>query len=140
MAMSATLSRSARGEINRLPCVFAVALKQRCAVCSLAQQDAEQLLCTQPLARAACAALHGSLRDKSRFVLGLRADPRSTRATAGDELRLQCGGLVGLRNVLDQSAMSVDVQRLLERLQERNVDHVPWEPVLRTIGEWPSGK
>jgi hypothetical protein len=116
--------------------VFAVALNQRCAVCSLALHDAEQLLCTQPLARAACAGLHGQMKDKARFALGMRADPLSSRTSTADEQRLQCGGLEGLRNTLDADALSVDVQRLLERLPGKNTDKLQWEPILRAIGAY----
>lgn len=132
-AMSAHLSRSARGEINRLPCVFALALNQRCAVCSLAQQDADQLLCTQPLARAACAGLHGLLREKSRFALG----QRSARPSAVEETRLQCGGLAGLHEALDRDTVAIDVQRLLERIAEGGMDSLDWMAVLRAIGQAP---
>ena len=135
--MSATLKRSARGDINQLPCVFSVALRQRCAVCSLALHDAEQLLCTQPLARATCASLHGALRDKARFALGMRNSPLSTPPGGGDETRLQCGGLRGLREQLDPQTHSTDVQRLLERLQDGELDRLAWEPLLRAIGRWP---
>lgn len=138
--MNTHLARSARGEINRLPCVFAVALRQRCAVCSLAQQDADQLLCTQPLARAACAGLHGSLRDKARFALGQRGEPLTAPAASGDEARLQCGGLHGLRQQLDAEALAVDVQRLLEKLASQPLDTLAWEPLLRSIGQWPGGR
>lgn len=142
--MSSALTRSARGSINQLPCVFASALHHRCAVCSLSLNDSsstpERLLCTQPLARAACAHLYGSLRDKSRFTLGLRQDPLGHPATTRSEVRAQCGGLTGLRNVLDTEAMSIDVQRLLERIESQagGVDKLPWEEILRAIALWPT--
>lgn len=136
--MTSPLSRSARGEINQLPCVFALALGQRCAVCSLSLHDKGELLCTQPLARAACATLHGTLRDKSRFALGLSTPSHANHTRT--ELRLQCGGLSGLRNVLDQEAMSIDVQRLLERLQGRLLEQLPWEPILHAISVQRPGK
>lgn len=130
------LQRSARGEINRLPCVFSVALNRRCAVCSLAQIDAEQCSCTQPLARAACAGLHGLLREKSRFALGQRGE----KPTPLEEIRLQCGGLAGLQAALDQDTVAIDVQRLLERIAEGGMDELAWEPVLRSIGHWSGGR
>lgn len=142
--MSHALTRSARGSINQLPCVFASALHQRCAVCSLSLNDSstmpERLLCTQPLARAACAQLYGALRDKSRFTLGLRRDPFSHPATAANEVHTQCGGLSGLRKVLDTEAMSIDVQRLLERIESQcgGVDRLPWDEVLRSMAQWPT--
>lgn len=138
--MSATLKRSARGDINQLPCVFSVALGQRCAVCSLALHDAEQLLCTQPLARATCASLHGALRDKARFALGMRSPPLNSAPGTADEMRLQCGGLLALREQLDPQAHSTDVQKLLERLPDDGLDRLSWEPLLRAIGRWPEGR
>lgn len=138
--MSAPLSRSARGEINQLPCVFAPALNQRCAVCSLSLHDNEQILCTQPLARAACASLHGLLREKARFVLGQRHDPLAGPTSNSDALRLQCGGLSGLRAVLDADAIAIDVSRLLERLALTETDALPWEQLLRAISAWPASR
>ncbi|MDE2598334.1 MAG: hypothetical protein KGL40_01790 [Rhodocyclaceae bacterium] len=134
--MQSRFTHNARGEINQLPCVFAAALRQRCAVCALARSDSGALLCTQPLARAACASLHGTLRDKARFALGLRNDPLSGRTSNSDELKLQCGGLGGLRAQLDSEALSVDVQRLLERLRAGGLQDIAWEPLLRSIGLW----
>lgn len=134
--MTVALNRSARGEINHLPCVFAPALQHRCAVCSLCLHDETgQLLCTQPLARATCASLHGQLRDKSRFALGLRNDPLNNAPSMSDERRLQCGGLAGLRFVLDAEAMAVDVQRLLERIAAYGLNALPWAQILRHVGK-----
>lgn len=138
--MSSVLTRSARGEINQLPCVFAAALNQRCAVCALARSDTDQLLCTQPLARAICAGLHGTLRDKMRFALGLRGEPLSGAASNLDELKLQCGGLGGLRQQLDPDALSVDVQRLQARLGSDGLQQIAWEPLLRSVGQWQAGR
>jgi hypothetical protein len=134
--MPSVLTRSARGEINQLPCVFAAAINQRCAVCALARSDTEALLCTQPLARAVCASLHGTLRDKARFALGLRSEPLSGPTSNNDELKLQCGGLSGLRSQLDPDAVSVDVQRLQECLRTAGLKDITWERLLRTISQW----
>lgn len=136
--MQPVQTRSARGEINQLPCVFAAALNQRCAVCALARSDTDTLLCTQPLARATCASLHGTLRDKARFALGLRSEPLSGRTSNHDELKLQCGGLSGLRAQLDPDALSVDVQRLLAHVRAEGLEEIAWEQLLRTIGQWPT--
>lgn len=134
--MSSVSTRSARGEINQLPCVFAAALNQRCAVCALVRSDTEQLMCTQPLARAVCAGLHGTLRDKARFALGMRGEPLNGPTRGLDELKLQCGALGGLRQQLDPDAVSVDVQRLHEQLSGEGLRRVVWEPLLRAIGQW----
>ena len=128
-----SFQRSARGEINRLPCVFATALNRRCAVCSLSRHEADEVLCTQPLARVACAGLHGLLREKARFALGMRQDPLSGPTSNQAELRLQCGGLRALRAALDADTVAIDVSRLLEKLALTETDALPWEQILRTI-------
>lgn len=137
---SAALSRSARGKINQLPCVFSAALNQRCAVCALSHHDDTLTLCTQPLARAACASLHGLLREKARFALGQKHDPLNGPTSNQDELRLQCGGLSGLRMALDPDAVAIDVARLLEQLALTETDALPWESLLRAINAWTPTK
>lgn len=129
--------RSARGEINRLPCVFAAALNRRCAVCALSRHESDEVLCTQPLARVACAGLHGLMREKARFALGLRQDPLSGPTNSQTELRLQCGGLHGFRAALDAEAIAIDVSRLLEKLALTETDDLPWEQILRAISAEP---
>ena len=57
-----------------------------------------------------------------------------------DDLRLQCGGLQGLRSELDPDALAIDVQRLLERLHEGGLEALAWEPILRAIGQWQPGR
>jgi hypothetical protein len=69
----------------------------------------------------------------------MRSEPLS-RASASDEMRLQCGGLQGLRAQIDSDALSIDVQRLLERLQDGGLDTLAWEPLLRVIGQWPQSR
>lgn len=134
---------SARGEINRLPCVFAPALRARCAVCSLAATDdgkAGRIQCTHPLARAGCAALYGELRTKSRFALGLRPSPgrRLAPGAGSATLRVQGGGLEGLHTLLDKESHAIDIWRLLERLNAlpQGLATLPWSELLRSIARW----
>lgn len=127
---------SARGHINRLPCIFAAALASRQAVCGLsacAQTDAAvSLLCTQPLARANCAQLKGLLRAKARFVLARR----QLAAGAVDDY-VQCAGLAALRQALDPAG--ADVQHLLRLAAQRfqRLDALPFAALIRTMSHWP---
>lgn len=138
--MSSHLARSARGEINQLPCVFAGALREKCAVCSLSvhvhETARDRFLCSQPLARATCAALQGQLNEKARFALGLRG----SRPRPAEAVRLQCAGLGALRTVLDGESLAIDVQRLLERLPGRQPAALPWEAILRALAARPAAK
>lgn len=107
--------KSARGEINRLPCVFEKALLSRCAVCQLAASHAlaerESIACTSPLARADCGQLSGLLREKSAFALRLTTTQRILPHAM--LMKIQCGGLQGLQQVLDAEAPAPDVRRLV---------------------------
>ena len=132
---------NARGEINRLPCIFSAALTVRSAVCALAERQEQEgkdvLRCTQPRARAVCARLSGLLQEKAAFALA-----RSTANAETNTLRLQCGGLEGLRQVLDPEAPAPDVQHLLGLAIERyaEIEKLPFQLVVRDIAHWRAVK
>src|SRR3989338_1676008 len=104
--------RHAQGEINRLPCVFERALLARHAACELAVRhqiaERETVACAQPVARALCAQMSALLRDKSGFALGLTG----TRSVLPHAMvmKIQCGGLDGLKTLLDAGAGGPDVR------------------------------
>lgn len=138
--MDESAFRNARGEINRLPCVFERALLSRHAVCGLAESHAlaerETIACTSPLARAECGRLAGLLREKSAFALKL-ANTQRTLPHA-QVMRIQCGGLDGLRQVLDPEAPAVDVHRLVCLARERHgeLDQLPFSDIVKGIAAW----
>jgi len=119
--MDETAYKSARGEINRLPCVFEKALLSRCAVCQLAASHAlaerETIACSSPLARADCGQLSGLLREKSAFALRLTNTQRILPHAM--VMKIQCGGLQGLQQVLDAEAPAADVRRLVLLAREK---------------------
>ncbi|QDX81264.1 hypothetical protein B9N43_08430 [Denitratisoma sp. DHT3] len=126
-------------EANRLPCVFPLALLGRVAVCELATTPPADapLACPSPLARAACAGLHGLLRNQAAFALGLRPGRPCAlpRATA---LKVQCGGLLGLQEMLDPEALAPDVHRLarLAQQHEGGLGALPTLSLIRKIAAW----
>ena len=95
--------RNARGEINRRPCIFERALLARHAVCELAANhqiaERESIACSQPAAHADCAQMAELLREKSSFALRLTATQRILPHAM--VMKIQCGGLDGLRTLLD---------------------------------------
>lgn len=130
----------AKGEINRLPCVFARALLARHAVCELAVRggiaEAETAACAQPVARALCARMSALLREKSAFALGMAVTQRTLpRAMA---MKIQCGGLDGLKALLDADAVAPDVRRLVRLTQERYGDlaALPFSEVVQGVAAW----
>ncbi len=139
--MDETAFRSARGEINRLPCVFEKALISRNAVCGLAESHAlverERAACTSPLARAECGRLAGLLRAKSAFALKLVTTQRIL--PHAQMMRIQCGGLDGMRQVLDPEAPAADVHRLICFARERlgTLDKLPFSEIVKGVAAWP---
>ena len=119
-----TAFRHAKGEINRLPCAFEKALLARHAVCELAVQhqiaERETVECMQPVARAVCVQMVGLLREKSAFALRL-PDTHRTLSHAM-VMKVQCGGLDGLKSLLDPQALAPNVRRLVRLAQERYGD------------------
>jgi len=132
--------RNARGVINRLPCVFERVLAGRHAVCALAASHAvaerEAVACTAPLARAECGRLAGLLRAKSAFALGLSGTQRLL--PHAQLMRIECGGLDGLRQVLDPGAPAVDVHHLICLARERHGDleRLPFSEVVKGVAAW----
>lgn len=138
--MDETAFRNARGEINRLPCVFERALILRSAVCGLAEghsvAERSTVACTSPLARTLCGRLSGLLREKSAFALGVPTTQRIL--THAQTLRIQCGGLNGLRDLLDPDAPSPDVHRLVCLARERHgeLEDLPFAEVIQGVAAW----
>jgi hypothetical protein len=130
----------ARGEINHLPCAFAKAIRAHHAVCELAILPGAgaraETACAQPLARAACVQLLALLHEKSVFSLGVGASKRTL--TQGMQTRLQCGGLDGLKAVMDADAVAPDVHRLVRLAQERYgaLEELPFAEVVKGVAAW----
>lgn len=128
------------GAINLLPCVFAKALQAQCAVCELARRDSigetESVACASPLARSACGTLYGLLREKSAFALGLKATQRVLRH--GQVMKIQCGGLLGLKQVIEPAAHAPDVHRLVRTAAERygSLDALPFSVIVQGVAAW----
>ena len=138
--MDESAFQTARGEINRLPCVFEKALLCRCAVCRLAVHHAlaerESLACTSPLARALCGRLSGLLREKSAFALKLANTQRILPHAM--VMKIQCGGLQGLQQALDPEAPAPDVHRLLLLGRERygELENLPFSEIVKGVAAW----
>ncbi len=136
--MKATAAHRTATDINRLPCVFRKALLARHAVCECAARDDTRgtPVCTQPLARASCGELQALLRDKSAFALGM-TDTRRAIAPA-KLMKIQSGGLNGLRDLLDSGAVAPSVHRLVRLATERHGDlaALPFAEIVKGIAAW----
>jgi len=132
--------RHARGEINRLPCVFERALLARHAACELAVRhqiaERESVACAQPVARALCAQMEALLREKSAFALGVTGTGRILPHVM--VMKIQCGGLDGLKALLDPGTVAPDVRRLVRMAQERygELAALPFSEVVQGVSAW----
>lgn len=90
-------------------CPFERALLARCAACGLARSvllaEREAIGCQSQAASERCRAYHDELRTASRFALRVDA---SAPWPFSKEIRLQCGGLIGLRQALDDAGGNAD--------------------------------
>ena len=132
--------RAARKSINPLPCAFEKALLARCCQCSLAQRmniaEREAVGCADAAQRGTCVALRAQLQRNAAFALKL-VQPGEPLPHAR-EMKIQCGGLKGLRQVLSGSAESGEehgVSALVRLALERylSLDRLPYSEIMRAV-------
>lgn len=123
-----------------LPCVFEKALLCRAAVCEAARQgsigERELVACGEPLVRAACGQLQSLLRTNAAFALGVKDTQRILPHAM--TMKIQCGGLLGLRDVLDAGAHTPDVLKLVRLAQAEygGFDALPFSRIVQGIAHW----
>lgn len=117
-------------------CPFERALLSRCAACSRARTvllaEREAIGCDARAASERCDDYRDRLREASRFAL--RADP-SAPWPFSKEIRLQCGGLIGLSEALDEGAAVADADALMQRALQRyrDLEALPWSRIIRAV-------
>jgi len=119
-------------------CVFAKALLSHTATCDLAQRRAvaERVLveCPSPVARTNCGTLAALMHERARFAL--RLPPAGRPLIHMQALRLQCGGLTALQQVLGSE--DGDVHRMVGCAHERHgsLTDLPWAALVAALAEW----
>lgn len=125
----------------RLSCPFEKAILSRCADCGQARKfniaEREAVACEAAVARENCLTLHGLLHQNASFVLKLTR-PGEPLAHA-KEIKVQCGGLLGVQRLFDQGAslvenihaLALEVQRCFGSMQD-----VPYQGVVKEIGAY----
>lgn len=138
--MDETSFHIARTQINRLPCVFEKALLCRAAVCEaerrLALAEREVVACGDPVARAACGQLLTLLRANSAFALKVKDTQRILPHAM--MMKVQCGGLTGLKDLVDPAAAALDVLKLvrLARAEFGDLDKLPFSRIMPGVAHW----
>lgn len=135
--------------VNDLPCVFTKAILRRCAGCSRSQKlyiaEREAVTCKSPGAHQRCREVLTQLHEKAMFALHL---PHPEHILPhGKELKVQCGGLLGLHLALHPAETMldtvVDINALLEQAikDHGTLDALPLGDVIKSITAFkPRGK
>lgn len=125
----------------RLSCLFEKAILSRCADCNQAQKlniaEREAVACVAAEPRENCMVLQGLLHRNATFVLKL-TQPGEPLPHA-KEIRVQCGGLLGIQHQLDQDVnMVADVHALVSEAQRYfgDLQNVPYQEVIKEIAAY----
>lgn len=122
------------------PCPFEKALLSGCGSCALAQRrniaEREAIACGERSAREACATLLGLLRRNAVFALHL-AHPEE-RLTHAREMKVQCGGLAGLRRALPGNDEVGDVGALVQSAcrSQGGLEGLPYSLIVQSVAAW----
>ncbi|MBM4182437.1 MAG: hypothetical protein FJ209_12915 [Betaproteobacteria bacterium] len=132
--------RQARQTAIDLPCPFERALLSRCVACFKARKlllaEREAIACSEREANAACKAFHEALHRNARFALHM--DPAQPWPF-GKEIRAQCGGVLGLRDALEQGAeIEADVAALMHEgiAKFGDVERFPYSAIMRAVAHY----
>ena len=132
--------------IASVRCVFEKALTNNYAGCSCARHfwlaDREGYACKTSDASAQCSEILSMLREKSRFVLKIQQ--AGGPLPHNMELRVQAGGLQGLRSFVEAGATGriADVHALVRRTHETYSDicSLPFETIVQSVARFRGRK
>jgi len=131
--------RDTYSTVNPLQCVFERAILRRCCGCQHAIRrniaEREAAGCQEASAHATCTALKQQMRNAAAFTLKL-AHPDEP-LPHGKELKLQCGGLLGIARLTTEDGIS-DVSDIYAALlaaikQYGSLDLLPYQDVMQAI-------
>lgn len=135
--MDETSFRDARSRLNPQPCPFEKALLLGCCGCSQAIRrsisERETVACSLAEARATCAALRERLQQNSVFALKLAP---GTLIPHAKQMKVACGGLLGLARALAPDAQQVeDVHALVSAALARwdGLDALPYSDIMPSV-------
>ena len=118
-------------------CPFGKAILALCCGCSLSRNRAiaerEVVICARAAAREQCCELYELLRRNSSFALKqAHADEPLTHA---GNMKVQCGGLHGLQQVLDAAEGVVDVAELVAASRQKfgSLEELPYSRIIQSV-------
>lgn len=135
--MDETAFWQARGVVNPHPCPFEKAILARCCACPLSERrniaEREAVACSEAAAREACAALRELLRQKSAFAL--KHPHIDGPLTHAQEMKVQCGGLLGLQQAVAPADAVDDVAALVRaaRREFGSLENLPYSAIVQFV-------
>lgn len=125
------------GSVNPKPCAFEKAILSRRCECALADKryvaEREMVACKQPEAREVCNELLVLLRQNSAFALKLtHVTPPLSYA---QEVKVQCGGLLGLQHEIDGTDEVGNVTELVESARKKfgSFEELPYSKIVQSV-------
>lgn len=135
--MDETSFRQARGTINPHPCPFEKAILARCCACPLSERrhiaEREAVACREPGIRESCVALRALLRRNSAFALK-HPDVEGPLPHI-QEMKVQCGGLLGLQRALAPEGTVDDVAGLVQAAGQEfgGLENLPYSKIVQSV-------
>lgn len=136
--------RTAYHSINPLRCVFEKSINSRRCQCSLSQRfclaDREGVRCTVDLAQKRCQTLLETLRNSAIFTL--RLTKIDGALPHGKEIKVQNGGLLGLKYLLEAEQQSQadisDIHQLINQAVEKfsSLDNFPYDEIVKQVAKF----
>jgi hypothetical protein len=125
--------------VNPLQCVFERAILRRCCGCRHAVRryiaEREAAGCKDAAAHALCGELKNAMRHAAAFTLKL-AHPDEP-LPHGKQLKLQCGGLLGIAQLTAETEISevADIHAALAAAIEKygNLEQLPYHDIIQAI-------
>ncbi len=120
------------------PCIFCKAILAGSCGCWLSAKhyiaERETVVCLNAAAHAGCFELYGLLRHNSAFAL--KHIHEDEPLTHSQEMKLQCGGLLGLQLAVDDgSAALADAAALVEAAREKfgSLEKLPYASIIQSV-------
>lgn len=134
--------------VNDQPCIFSKAVLRRCSACSRAQKlfiaEREVVACLSPGARQRCEELLSLIHNNARFALHMTHSEESL--PHGKEIKVQCGGIEGIHQLLHPEENIVaeedDIQALVSEAIKHygSLESLPYTELVKSISHFQSRK
>ncbi|MFV1996902.1 MAG: hypothetical protein ACC641_02715 [Acidiferrobacterales bacterium] len=129
-------------QVNELPCVFERAILRRCGTCEDAQRlnlaEREAVKCLSESSHHDCREFLDIVHEKSAFAIGLPIP--GEKLPFGKEIKIQCGSIAGLKNVLDEDAEDPGIHALIRTatISCGDITSLPFEYIVREVSAFKS--